>query len=58
MEKRTGIPHVLQDFIPFGATALLPLSTLQQAIKQGKGIADHLLPRATSSQCHLEVPCV
>ena len=45
MNKRKS-PCVLQDFVPFGATALLPL-TAQQIIKQGKGIADHLLPQVT-----------
>ena len=35
---------VLQDFVPFGATSLLPLKFTLKILKQGKGIADHILP--------------
>ena len=34
----------LQDFIPFGAAALLPLNLSHTLLKQGMGTADHLLP--------------
>ena len=37
-------PCVLQDFVPFGATALLPLNLKHTLLKQGTGTADHLLP--------------
>ena len=30
-------PCVLQDFIPFGATALLPLTPIHNCAKQGNG---------------------
>ena len=42
-------PCVLQDIVPFGAAALLPL-THNQA-KQGKGIADHILPMGDLFSC-------
>ena len=36
-------PCVLQDFVPFGAAALLPLQfTIMQS--RATGIADHILP--------------
>ena len=37
-------PCVLQDFVPFRAAALLPLKFTLKMLKQGKGIADHILP--------------
>ena len=37
-------PRVLQDFVPFRAAALLPLKFTLKMLKQGKGIADHILP--------------
>ena len=44
MEGRTDSPCVLQDFVPFGAAALLPLNLNHTLLKQGMGTADHLLP--------------
>ena len=38
------IPSVLQDFAPFGATALLSLNWNHQLLKQGTDIADHQPP--------------
>ena len=43
-DGRTDSPCVLQDFIPFGAAALLPLNLNHTLLKQGTGTADHLLP--------------
>ena len=45
-DRRMGgqIPRVLQDFVPFGAAALLPLNLHHFLLKQGMGTADHLLP--------------
>ena len=40
----TDFPRVLQDFVPFGAAALLPLNLNHMLLKQGTGTADHLLP--------------
>ena len=44
MDGRTDSPCVLQDFVPFGAAALLPLNLNHFLLKQGTGTADHLLP--------------
>ena len=44
MDGRTDSPCVLQDFVPFGAAALLPLNLHHFLLKQGTGTADHLLP--------------
>ena len=44
MDGRTDSPCVLQDFVPFGAAALLPLNLQHFLLKQGTGTADHLLP--------------
>ena len=41
---RTDSPCVLQDFIPFGAAALLPINLNNTLLKQGTGTTDHLLP--------------
>ena len=43
-DGRTDSPCVLQDFVPFGAAALLPLYLNHTQLKQGMGTADHLLP--------------
>ena len=43
-DGRTDSPCVLQDFVPFGAAALLPLNLNHFLLKQGTGTADHLLP--------------
>ena len=43
-DGQTDSPCVLQDFVPFGAAALLPLILNQTLLKQGTGTADHLLP--------------
>ena len=43
-DGRTDSPCVLQDFVPFGAAALLPLNLNHTLLKQGTGTADHLLP--------------
>ena len=43
-DGRTDSPCVLQDFVPFGAAALLPFSLNHILLKQGTGTADHLLP--------------
>ena len=40
----TDSPCVLQDLVPFGAAALLPLNLNHMLLKQGMGTADHLLP--------------
>ena len=37
-------PCVLQDFVSFGAAALLPLNLNHIPLKQGTSTADHLLP--------------
>ena len=42
-DGRTDSPCVLQDFVPFGAAALLPFSLNHTLLKQGTGTADHLL---------------
>ena len=39
----TDSPCVLQDFVPFGAAALLPLSLNHTLLKQGTGTADRLM---------------
>ena len=44
MDGWADFPCVLQDFIPFGAAALLPFNINQTLLKQGTGTADHLLP--------------
>ena len=44
MDGRTDSPCVLQDFVPFGAAALLPSNLHHILLKQGTGTADHLLP--------------
>ena len=44
MDGWTDSPCVLQDFVPFGAAALLPLNLNNTLLKQGTGTADHLLP--------------
>ena len=44
MDGWADFPCVLQDFVPFGAAALLPFNINQTLLKQGKGAADHLLP--------------
>ena len=41
---QTDSLFVLQDFLPYGAAALLPLNLDHRLLKQGTGIADHLLP--------------
>ena len=43
-DGRTDFPCVLQDFVPFGAAALLPFNLNHSLLKQGTGTADHLLP--------------
>merc|ERR1712030_168799 len=43
-DGRTDSPCVLQDFVPFGAAALLPLNLNHIPLKQGTGTADHLPP--------------
>ena len=43
-DGRTDSPCVLQDFVPFGAAALLPLNLNHFLLKRGTGTADHLLP--------------
>ena len=44
MDGRIDFPCVLQDFVPFGAAALLPFNSNHTLLKQGTGTADHLLP--------------
>ena len=44
MDRQTDSPCVLQDFVPFGAAALLPLNLNHILLKQGTGTADHLPP--------------
>ena len=41
MDRRTDSPRFLQDFVPFGAAALLPLNLSHTLLKQGTGTADH-----------------
>ena len=36
-DGRTDSPCVLQDFVPFGAAALLPLTAIHNHAKQGNG---------------------
>ena len=36
-DERTQVPCVLQDSVPFGAAALLPLTPIQNNAKQGNG---------------------
>ena len=43
-DGQTDSPCVLQDFVPFGAAALLPFNLNHFLLKQGTGTADHLLP--------------
>ena len=43
-DGRTDSPCVLQDFVPFGAAALLPHNLSHTLLKQGTGTFDHLLP--------------
>ena len=43
-DGRTDSPCVLQDFVPFGAAALLPINLHHFLLKQGTGTTDHLLP--------------
>ena len=43
-DGQTDSPCVLQNFVPFGATALLPVNLNYTLLKQGTGTADHLLP--------------
>ena len=51
MDGRTDSPCVLQDFVPFGAAALLPLNLNHILLKQGTGTADHLLPLGCYWHC-------
>ena len=51
-DGRTDFPCVLQDFVPFGAAALLPFNLNHTLLKQGTGTADHLLP--LGCYCKLE----
>ena len=44
MDGRADSPCVLQDFVPFGAAALLLFNLNHTLLKQGTGTADHLLP--------------
>ena len=58
MDRWTDSPCVLQDFVPFGAIALLPINTL---LKQGTGTADLLafwllLCRLHRSRIRLAIP--
>ena len=43
-DGQTDSPRVLQDFVPFGAAALLPLNLNHTLLKQVTGTSDHLLP--------------
>ena len=43
-DRRIDYPRVLQDFIPFGAAALLPINLNHILLKKGMETADHLLP--------------
>ena len=36
-ERTNRVPCVLQDFVPFGAAALLPLTPIYNRAKQGNG---------------------
>ena len=44
MNGRMKVPCVLQDFIPFGAAALLPPTPIHAKQSRATGIADHILP--------------
>ena len=44
MDGWTDSPCVLQDFVPLGAAALLPLNLNHIQLKQGTGTADHFMP--------------
>ena len=43
-DGRTDSPYVLQNSVPVGAAALLPLDLNHILIQQGMGTADQLLP--------------
>ena len=49
MDGRTDSPCVLQDFVTFGAAALLSLNLNHTLLKQGTGTADHLAPLGSYS---------
>ena len=49
-DGQTDSPCVQQDFVPFGAAALLPLDLNHTLIKQGTGTADHLLPLVSEGE--------
>ena len=46
MDRRNFSPFYMTSS-PIGAAALLPIHVNYQILKQGKGIADHMMPRAT-----------
>ena len=50
-DGRADSPCVLQDFVPFGAAALLPFNLNHTLLKQGTGTADHLLPLGCYCVC-------
>ena len=54
MDRLTDSPCILQDFIPSGAAALLPLNLNHTLLKQGTDTADHLLPLG----CYFLLPLV
>ena len=52
MDGQTEIlPCVLQDFVPFGSTALLQNTKNNRNTKEDKGIADHYWPRTVFYDC-------
>ena len=44
MDERIKVPCVLQDFVPLGAAALLPLTPFTIIQSRATGIPDHILP--------------
>ena len=51
IDGRPDSPCVLQDFVLFGAAALLPFNCNHTLLKQGMGTADHLLPLGCYCVC-------
>ena len=54
MDGWTDSPCVLQDFVSFGAAALLPLNLNHFLLKQGTDTADHLLPLGCYYPCFFD----
>ena len=55
MDELTKVPCVLQDFVPFGAAALLPLFQFPITQSRAMGIDDHMLPLVARGSENLEI---